>query len=110
MEVGVDRIESLLLQLVCRGFGHESDSAPFLVEVYQHTLALLFDHLQCLMELLSTFAAHGAENVASCTGGVYADQNRFVLLPFSLDNCHMVQSVRLLPERHHMEIAIEGGQ
>ena len=61
------------------------------------------------MQLFTAIAAHRAENVARGTAGVYADQYGFVVAPLTLDECHVLQTVRLLTERYQTEVAVLGG-
>ena len=45
VQVGVDSVEALFLQLVCRHLGHQPDATSLLGEVDQHPFALLLDEL-----------------------------------------------------------------
>ena len=75
--VGLDGVESLLLELVGVDFRGQADAAAFLAEVEEHT-AVLGDALHRGGELRAAIAALGVEDVASEALGVDADEGWFL--------------------------------
>ena len=75
LEVGVDRVEPLLLELVGAQLVEQADPAALLGEVEQHAAALALDHRQRRLELLAAVAAQRVEDVAGQALGVHADEH-----------------------------------
>ena len=63
--ISIDSVITLLLELVRTNLVHQTNSATFLLQIYDSTAALLLYHSHGLMELLSTVATLRAEYVAS---------------------------------------------
>ena len=63
-DIGIHRIETLVLQFVGVDLVAEADAASLLVEVDDGTLALPLDHLHGAVQLLAAVAAVRSENIA----------------------------------------------
>lgn len=72
--VGLDGIETFVLQFVGLKFGHQSDTATFLQFVNQDAGSSLGDERERHLQLLAAVAAHGAKHVAGKALGVDAHQ------------------------------------
>ena len=68
VEVGVHCVEPFLLEFVGSDFLHQTYASAFLVEVEYGSPSFFFDHLHCLVELLSAVASHRPEYVACGAG------------------------------------------
>src|SRR6185295_4441766 len=82
--VGLDRVVSLLLQLVGAQLVHQADAAALLEEVEEDAVALLLDLLERAVELGAAVAAGGVEDVAGQALAVDADEDRH----FGIDLAH----------------------
>ena len=109
-DVGVDRVEPFVLELVSFDFIAEADAASLLLEVDDGTLALPFDHAHRLVQLVAAVAAARAEDVARGARRMHARQHRFVFRPLAFGERHVLQPVALLPERRDAEVAPCGRQ
>ena len=106
VDVGLYGVHAFLLELVGGNLVHQSDASSFLLHVDEHALAFLFDHLHGFVQLFAAVTPLAAEDVARGAGGVYADEDGFVFLPFAFDECHVFQSVALLAEGNEPEVAV----
>ena len=109
-EVGVHRVETLILQFVGVDFVAQPDAAPLLIEVDDGAPAFAVDHLHRLVELLAAVAAVRAENVARGARRMHAHQHRFVFGPLPFRQGHMLHAVGFLAERCDLEFAPLRGQ
>jgi hypothetical protein len=75
-EVGFDRVEALVLELVGAELGHEADAAAFLLLVEKDAGALVDDAGEREVELVVAVAAQGVEDVAGEALRVDADDWR----------------------------------
>ena len=75
LDVGLDRVEAVLLELVGAQLVEQADPAPLLGEVEQHALALALDLRQRGGELLAAVAAQAVEDVAGQALAVDAHQH-----------------------------------
>lgn len=73
--IGINRIESHILQVIGFQFVDESDSAPLLPQI-DHNAPFVRHHFQRSLQLIAAIAAHGAEYIASHTFGMYPDRYR----------------------------------
>ena len=110
LEVGVYRVESLVLQFVGVDLVAEADAAALLIEVDDGAFALFVDHLHCLVQLFAAVAAVRPENIARGARRVYAHQYGFILGPLAFGEGDMLYAVRFLAERSDPEIAPLRGQ
>jgi 3,4-dihydroxy-2-butanone 4-phosphate synthase len=85
---------------------HQTDAASFLLHVDNNSLSCLVYHLHGLVELLTAVTTLAAQDVASSARRVDADQDRLVFFPFSLDECHVFQTIARLAERNKAEVAV----
>src|SRR3569832_259916 len=74
--IGIDRVESAILQCISADFVGEPDPAPLLAQVEQHAAALFADDPQRSLELESAIALERAEHVAGQAFAVQTDQRR----------------------------------
>ena len=74
--VGLDRIESGVLQFVGLQFSHQADTAAFLLFVHQNAGSRLGDHRESHFELLAAIAAQRPEDVAGQALRMNAHQGR----------------------------------
>jgi len=72
--VGLHGIQTLVLQFIGLQFGHQSDPAPFLLFVNQHTAPGLGDHGKGHFKLLPAVATQRAEDVSGKALRVHAHQ------------------------------------
>ncbi len=75
LEVGLDRVDALLLELVGAQLVEQADAAPLLGEVEQDSPALALDHRERRRKLLAAVAAHAVEDVAREALAVHADEH-----------------------------------
>ena len=108
MYVGVDGVETFLLQLIGGNLVHQTDAATFLLHIDDDAATFLLDHLHGLVKLFAAVATLRTEDVARHTRGVDAHQHRLVLTPLALDERHVLQTVRLLTEGNQTEVAVLG--
>ena len=73
-EIGLHRVEPLILQLVGPDLLHEADAPPLLRQIDKHPSALAADHFQGQVELIATVAAEAVEQIACKAGGVQPHQ------------------------------------
>ena len=71
LDVGLDRVEALLLKLVGLELVDQADAAALLAHIEQYAAALLLDLLHCSGKLLAAVAAARAEHVAGQALGVH---------------------------------------
>src|SRR5204863_3772291 len=62
-QVGLDRVEAFLLQLVGAQLVQQADAAALLGEVKDHSLALALDHRKRRFQLLAAVASQRVKNV-----------------------------------------------
>ncbi len=67
MQVGVNRVESVFLKLVCTDLVHKSDSATLLIKIDYSPSSLFLDHLHREMQLLTAFTPLRCEYIAGNT-------------------------------------------
>ena len=103
LDVGVDRVEALLLELVGAQLVQQADAAALLGEVEQHAPALLLDRRQRRLELLAAVAAQRVEDVAGEALGVDADQHVLGAGDLALDHRDVVLVV-------HQRAVADGGE
>src|SRR5512142_1421595 len=74
--IGLDRIESLILQLVGLKLGHQANATAFLLLIDQDSDPALGNHLERHLQLLAAVASKRAEDIASEALGVDTNQRR----------------------------------
>src|SRR5882724_1588920 len=74
--IGLDRIESLILQTVCLELGHEPDAAAFLHFIQQNARTGLRDHREGHLKLLAAIATQRTKDIPGQTLRVDAYQRR----------------------------------
>src|SRR2546427_11416489 len=84
-QVGLDGVLAFVLQLVRPQLVHQADAAPLLVQVQEHPLPHLLDHLQRVMELLAAVAAKRPEHIGREASGMHADQDLVIRFDRALD-------------------------
>src|SRR3989442_8333211 len=72
-QVRLDSVLAFVLQLVRAQLVHQADAASFLVQVQEHALPCLLDHLQRAMELLAAIAAKRSEHIGGEAPRGHAD-------------------------------------
>ena len=75
-EVGLDRVEALVLQVVGLDLFDQPDAAAFLRQIDQHAGPFAADHLQGHVELVAAVAAERRQQVAGEAGRVQPHQRR----------------------------------
>ncbi len=100
--VGFDSVESLLLKFVSVDFGGESDAAAFLPEVEKDS-SFSGKMSKRGVELASTVASLGSENIAGEAFGMNPDRNRFFAIDFAADQGEMLAVVGA----YAIEVAVE---
>src|ERR1035437_3769706 len=75
-DIGLDGVETVVLQLVGLQLGHQAYAAPFLLLVNEDTGAGFGNHGKRPLKLLTAIAAHGMKHVAGQTLRVNAHQRR----------------------------------
>ena len=108
VDIGIYGVHTLLLKLIGSNLVHQADTPTLLLHINDDALAFLLDHLHGLVELLATVATHAAQDITGCTGRVDTHEDGLVVLPFSLDERHMLQTVAGLAERDQTEMTIGG--
>ena len=93
LQVRLDRVKSLILQLVRADLVDKSDSTAFLTQVEKHASALLGNLLHCCIILLSAVAACRTKCIAGQTLGMYTAKNWFAIGDVTLYECDMVLAV-----------------
>jgi len=73
--VRIDRIEAVVLEVVCGDLVRDPDAPPFLGHVEQHPHGRATDSLHRRVELLAAIAPFGSEDVARHALGVEADED-----------------------------------
>ncbi len=109
-QVGIDRVEALVLQSVRSQLVEQADAATLLAQVQDHARLLLADGAQRGGELIAAVAAQGAQGVAGEALAVQPDGH--VLLPegIALDDGHVVLAIAVVPEADDVEVPELGGQ
>src|SRR5215510_5277945 len=74
--IGLDRVDSRVLQLVSLQLGHQADAAPFLILINHQSAALLRDRLHGEVELDAAIATQRAEHFAGEALRVDAQERR----------------------------------
>ena len=80
MNVGINRIVSLLLEFISRNLSHKSDAASFLIEIKHNAFAFLVNHLHGLVQLFAAITPAAAENITGNARRVNADQHRLFMV------------------------------
>src|ERR1019366_5362180 len=88
--IGLDRIITLLLQLVRFDFGSQPDAASLLPHMAQHAGTLVGNLLHRMVQLRTTTATTRAKNIAGETLAVNADEHVFFAGDISADQCEMM--------------------
>ena len=110
LEVGLDRVEALLLQLVGAELVEQADAAALLGEVEQDAATLRPSICsQRLLELRAAVAAQRAEHVAGHALRVHADEHVLAAVDVALDQREMVLVVDQLAEADRAELACTVG-
>src|SRR5437667_6020909 len=104
-QVALDGVLAFVLQLVCAQLVHQADAAPFLVQVQEHSLPGLLDHLERAMELLAAVAAKGSEHVGREASRVHADQHLVIRLDRALDQRDVGPMIEIVLEHVRDEVA-----
>ena len=73
-QVGLDRVEALVLQVVGLDLLDQADAAAFLRQIDQHAGPFLADHLHGQVELVAAIAAQRGQQVAGEAGRVQPHQ------------------------------------
>jgi hypothetical protein len=93
VKIGINGIFPLFLQFIGFDLVEKPDPPAFLVQVYDHTLALLLNHSHSLMELGSAIAAVGTENITGNAGGMHPGQYSLIPGNFTFDQGDMFEPV-----------------
>ena len=109
MHVGLNGVESFLLQLIGGNLVHQSNAASFLLHVDQHAAPLLLNHLHGLVQLFAAVAAQRTEDVAGGARRVHTHHDGLAFAPFALAQCEMLQTVAHLTEGYEVEMSVGGG-
>ena len=75
-EICFNRVESMILKLVCAQLFHQPDAAPFLLLVNQHASSFFGDGAQRQLKLIVTIAAQGVKDFACDALRMNANQGR----------------------------------
>ena len=103
LEVGVDRVQALVLEVVGAQLVQQADPAALLGEVEQDAGALALDHRQRRLELLAAIAAQRVEDVAGQALGVDAHEHVVDARDVALDQRDVVLVV-------HQRAVADGGE
>ena len=109
-EVGIDRVEALVLQPVGPELVEQADAAPFLAQVQDHARLQLADVAQGRGQLVTAIAAQRAQRVTGEALAVEADRHVLLAEGVALDDGHVVLAVAVVPEADDVEEAELGGQ
>src|SRR5437867_8168233 len=104
-QIGLDGVLAFVLQLVRPQLVHQADAAPLLVQVEEHPLPHLLDHLQRVMELLTAVAAERPEHIGREAAGMHADQDLVVRFDRALDQRDMGAVIQVVFEDIRDEVA-----
>ena len=77
-QVGVDGVQTFILQFVGVDFVENTDPAAFLPQIDQHSGTVFGDHPQSGLELRAAVTAQGTENISGETFAVDTNQNIFL--------------------------------
>ena len=108
LEVGLDRVQPVLLELVGLELVQEPDSATFLGHVQEDAGALRLDARQRELELLAAVAAERVEDVAGQALRVHADEHVLGALDVALDQRDVLLVGDQLAVRDRLELAVIG--
>src|SRR5205085_7577268 len=108
--VGLDRVGAAVLKLVRLQLVQESDAAPFLVEIHDHTASVSGDHAHRLVELPSTVAAQRMEYVAREALRVHAGHDVFAIAHFAVDERDMLVFVHVVAIPDDFPLAMLSGK
>ena len=108
LEVGLDRVETLLLELVGAQLVEQPDPAALLGEVEQDARAFLLDPREGALELLAAVAAPRVEHVAGQALGVDTDEHVLLPLDVALDERDVLLAGQRLAIGDRLEVAVVG--
>lgn len=107
LQVGLDRVQPLILQRVGLELVGQANATAFLTQVHQHALALLTNLLHSQVQLRATVAAQRPEQVTGHALAVHSDQGGAADLAH--DHGHVLDTGALLLEHLHGESAVGVG-
>ena len=110
MEICLHRVLSLILQLIRPQLVKKPDAAPLLEEIEQDTFPFVGDLPHGSVELGSTVATSGRENVACKTLRVNPNKRRFLGADLSHDESHMLLTRNSIAVAVDSEVARIGRQ
>ena len=110
LEIGLHRVEALLLQLVGVDLRGEADAAPLLPHVEQDAAAGLLDLLQRGVELAAAIAAARAEDIAGQAFAVDAHEHRLAVGDVALHQREVVLLFMRRAVEQQVERAVIGRQ
>ena len=79
MLVGLDRVVTLILQVVGADLVEQADAAAFLAQVEQHATAFVGNALERFLQLVAAIAAHREQCIASQALGMHPSKHRFTI-------------------------------
>ena len=83
--IGIHSIHSVFLKFICFHFLHQADTTTFLIQINNHTFSRCIYHFHRFMQLFATVTASGTKDITGSTRRMHTHQDRFVLIPSSLE-------------------------
>src|SRR5690606_2368046 len=108
--VCLDRVLTLVLELVRPDLVGEADAASFLPQIDDGAAALLVDAAQRGVQLLTAVTAQRVEGVARQTLRVHAHEHILLAIDLPLHDGDVLALVELVLERNDTELAVRRGQ
>src|SRR5690348_5412843 len=105
LQIGLNRVEALVLQRVSLDLVRQPDTTPFLMQVDDYASLGSQDPFDGFGQLLAAIAALGAENVAGKALRMQPHQRRATAANIALDQGQMLAAVHRAPEHHRLELA-----
>src|ERR1039457_1717748 len=109
LQVGFDRVLSLVLKGIGLELVQEADTSPFLAHVKNNSLAGGIYHLHSLVKLVSTVVSPASENIAGQAFGMDPDQYRLIPLYLTLYQSQVFHLIHIIFEGYCPEIAAVTG-
>ena len=106
VDVRIHSVVALFLQFVGGYFIHQTDAAPFLIEVHDYAFALCLNEVHRLVQLFAAIATLASKDIARHATRMHPYQNGFVLFPFAFEQGHMFQSITFLTEGNNAEMSV----
>ncbi len=104
--IGLDRVQTLILKTVGLDLVGQTDAAPFLPHVQEHSTSGFLDHLERSVHLFTAIAAHRTEDVAGQALRVHADQDRFRARDVAADKRHVMIAVQKTFVEEELELPV----